>query len=444
MLPVLTKRPKLSLETIEFQDNDQFGVEMEAIYTKLQKKILDGGYLNYSTVEESEEVAMLSRLITARLGLKVDVVVDSAPAAILPFYSNKNHVFLNEFFRGDFTIRNQEKILRKSVGKAGTVNTQKARVGGIFSEYENLLFLNFHQLFQTLKLSVPEAVAVTLHELGHAFYACEYADRLDTNNQVLANVARELLSNKEKKDMVYVYREIEKVNPQITEEEVDKLINGNRVIAGYTWFRVVIGSVGSQMQNDKYSDTSFEQMADNFAARFGYGRQLLTALEKLHGHIGTIETSKNWMAFVNLMQLVHFFALAGITVFAIIGGAISLGVLVGVLTFLTLRVAGEDAKDYTYDELKVRYKRIRQEYVELLKNIKLPNDKLKNILADIDRMDRSIQETHRFNSLLSAIANFLFSGARDADRSIREQQLLEELSFNDLFVKSAQFKTIQE
>jgi len=444
MLPVLTKRPRLSLEMIEFQGNDQFGVEMEAIYAKLQKKILDGGYKTYGNVQDSEEVALLSRLITARLGLKVDIIVDSAPAAILPFYSNKNHVFLNEFFRGNFSIRNQEKILRKSVGKAGTVNTQKAKVGGIFSEYENLLFLNFHDLFETFKLSAPEVVAVTLHELGHAFYACEYADRLETNNQILANVARELMDNKEKKDMVYVYRELEKVNPKITEEEVDKLINGNRVIAGYTWFRAVVGSVASQMQNDKYSQSSFEQMADNFSSRWGYGRQLISALEKLHGHMGSPESSRGMLFFISMMQTLYFLVITTFAVFSLTIGAIPMALFLGIVSFAMLRLSGEDAKDYTYDELKIRYKRIRNEYVEMLKTLKLPKEALKDTLEDIERMDRSIQETHRFSSVLTAVANFIFSSARDADRSIREQQMLEELSFNDLFVKSAEFKTIQE
>lgn len=439
MLPLLKGKSRLSLEMIEYQSAD-FGSDMEAIVSRLQAKIEDKTYKNDGSIEDSAELRDFKRLIFSRLGLQVDVITDSAPAAVLPFYSNKNHVFLDEFFRGGFSIRGQEKILRKAQGKNGTVNTHKAKVSGIFSEYENLLYMNFYELFTTFKMTTPEVVAVTLHELGHAFYACEYADRLETNNQILANVALEMSSSKEKKDVVYVYRELQKVNPKTTEEEVDKLLYGNRVIAGYVWFRAVVGSVEGQMSNEKYSQTSFEQMADNFAARFGYGRQMLVAQEKMHGHLGSIETSKNWMAFVNFMQTLQFLGSIFFAGMAALSGMLPISLFMGVIAFLLLRMSGDDVKDYTYHELKVRYKRIRHEYVQVLKTIKLSDDKLTLILKDIERMDRSIQETHRFDTVLRVASNFIFKGDRDADRSIREQQLLEELVHSDLFVVSAKLK----
>jgi hypothetical protein len=212
------------------------------------------------------------------------------------------------------------------------------------------------------------------------------------------------------------------------------------VIAGYTWFRVVVGTVQEQMQNQTYSQTSFEQMADNFAARFGYGRQLLTALEKLHGHLGNIETSKGWMTFISLSQFIYFAGGLTATVMMAMTGAIPLALLAGLFSFAVLRFSGDDVRDYTYDELKFRYKRIRNEYVEMLKSLKLPKDKLQLILTDIERMDRAIQETHKFDTVLRTMANFIFKSARDADASITEQKLLEELAFNDFFVKAAQIK----
>lgn len=446
MLPVLTKKPSLrsmmgiATETIDFQ-NDNFGVELEAICTVIQKKILEGNP-SHSAVSQFPELTEMTKLIFDRLGLKVDIVTDSMPAAIMPFYSNKNHIFIDEFWRGNFSIREQDKILRQANGKKGTVNTAKARVGGLFSEYENILYVNFINLFKSLKVSAPEMAAIILHELGHAFYACEYADRLESTNQVLANVARELSSTRETKDMVYIFRELEKVNPKITEQEVDNLVNGNKVIAGYTWFRTIVGTVKSQMESTKYSETSFEQMADNFAARFKYGRQLITGLDKLHRAYGYPETSRPMIVFYNIMQTLTFMAYVGATVASVMFAMIPAAFLFAILSFVLLRTQGDDMRDYTYDELKVRYKRTRNEYVELLKNAKLPDEVVKTTLADLERMDRAVNSVHKFEPLLRVIANFIFADAKAADRAIREQQLLEELAFNDLFIKSAEFRTM--
>lgn len=441
-LPLLRKKTTISLEMIDFQD-DNFGSDLEVIITNIQRKVLEKIYKDSKEIADSKEVKDLISVIFKRTGLNFKVICHSALAAVLSFYSNKNHIFINEMFRGGFDITGQEKILRTAHNKKGTVSTKNATVDGIFSEYANLLYLNFYGLFGDLKLSVPEVVAVMLHEIGHAFYACEYSDRLETTNQTLQSVAEELNRKKDKADAVYIFRELKTVNPKTTEEEVDKLISGDKIIAGYTWFRVVVGSVEEQLQNKKYAETSFEQMADNFAARFKYGRQLITAVDKLHGHLGSIEKSPMWQSVNELMSLLTLIVptVACVYFFPI---SMPLSLLYGLVSFLVLRINGEDCKDYTYDELKIRYKRVRNQYVEFLKNLDIPNEYIKNTLNDIYIVDRTIDETRKYSTLLNSIANFIFSNARAANASIVEQQMLEELTFSDLFVKSAELKVLNK
>lgn len=439
-LPLLLKRPRVSLEMIDFQE-DNFGSDLELILAEIQKKVIQNVYKDGADVLAGREAKDLVTTIFDRTGLQFRLITHSSAAAVLPFYSNKNHIFLDELFRGGFAFAGQEKILRTANGKKGTVNAKKAVVGGIFSEYPNLLYLNFHKLFRDNKLSVPEVVAVLLHEVGHAFYACEYSDRLETTNQILQNVAEELNRKKDKASVVYIYRELKSVNPKVTEEEADKLVNGNRVIAGYTWFKVVVNSVEEQLQNKKYAETSFEQMADNFATRFKYGRQLILALEKLHGHLGTIDKNPLWQGVNELLSMLTFMipTIACVYFFPVM---LPISLLCGLVSFVVLRANGEDCKDYTYDELKIRYKRVRNQYIEFLKNLDVPNENIKNVLSDIYLMDRAVEETRKYNILLERIANFIFTSAREANNSIVEQQMLEELTFSDLFVKSAELKTL--
>ena len=433
---------KLAMEMIDFQLHDSFGSDLEMILSELQKKIIEKTYSSGSSIAESKEVRDIETLIFDRFGMKCKIQTNKLDAAILPFYSNRNHIFLNKFFRGNVSIKEQNSILKNANGKKGTVDLKKAKLGGIFSEYTNIVYMHFRNLFSEMKMSVPEVAAVLLHELGHGFYVCEYTDRLETTNQVLENAAKEITSKNDKKDLSYIYRELKSVNPKITEEETEKLLSGNKVIAGYTWFKVVVGTVEEQLLNCKYSETSFEQGADNFASRFNYGRELIQALDKLHTYYKTPEKNRGmnfYLSFSSLFSFVVFTVASAISVFT---GVIPVALLYGLLAFLVFRVTGEDYKDYTYDELKIRYKRIRNESVNLLKDLDLPSDRVEVILEDIRIADRAIDEAFKFSSPLSKIANFIFTPARHAKASITEQQLMEELAFNDLFVHSAELRTM--
>lgn len=439
-LPVLQSRKRISLEMIDFQSDD-FGRNAEMVVTELQKKILDNIYRSDDDIEDSKEVRDLINLIQERFGLKVTIICDSVVAAIIPFYSNKNHIFIDEMWRGNFNLKDQDKILKNANGVKGTVNRERATVGGLFSMYESKLFLNFTHLFRLFNMSVPEVVAVMLHELGHAFYMCEYSDRLETSNQVLQNVAQELGKKKSKANRTYVYRELSSVNSKVTAEEVDKLIDSNSIIAGVIWFRTIIGTVQDQTSNSKYSQSSSEQLADNFAARFKYNRQLITGLDKLHRVYGSIDKEPQWFPMMRLLEVIGFLVQVVATL-VIIPIMPPLAIFPALLSFIILRATGEDMKDYTYDDLKIRYKRARNEYIQLLKDNKIPVSEVKNILDDIYAMDKVISETHVYTGILSKVANFLFSKASAAKASIAEQQLLEELSMNDMFLASAKLRTL--
>jgi len=438
-LPLLRPRSKISLETIEYQ-NDNFGADMEQIVGSLQKKILDGIYNESSLIANSNEVRDLTNLIMERFGLLVKLTVDKSIAAVLPFYANKSHIFLNKFAHGIINIKSQNAQLNNAHGKKGTVNLQKARVGGWFSECENLLFINFEFLFKQYKLTPSETVAIILHELGHAFTTFEYSDRLETANQVLQDVAKEVTGKKTKADKVYIYRQLKTVNSNITEMEVDKLISGSKIIGDVTWFKVVTGTVTDQLTNDAYSQTSSEQMADNFVSRFGYYRSFISGYEKTNS-LDELEKSRSVIRMQAITDTVFFMI---VSLLAVVSFPVSTFafILSSSTAYVLLRTSGEDYKDYTYDELKLRYKRVRNEAVNRLKDMKCPPEVARPILDDIYFMDKIISETFRFSSPLKKMANFLFSSARDAKDSINEQQLLEELAMNDLFIASTELRIL--
>lgn len=429
------KRP-FALEMIKHQ-TDTFGADIEAQMTTLHAKIRSKT-MSVSELDSSPEIKELIRLVKKRLGLKITFITDSGLAAVLPFYSNKNHIFLDQWFRGEFSIKEQDAVLRGSKSGKGTVDTENAVVTGIFSEYEVPVLFNFNEMFTGWGITPGEATGILLHELGHAFEACEYSDRLSTTNQVLESVAK-AINGKKPGAAEYVYKELQVVNPKVTAEQVDTLVNGNKVIAGVTWFKVVIGSVDAQLTNNAYDATAFEQLADGLASRFGYGRQVMTGLDKLHISSGSEEKSRS----VRVFALLYEVLVTGIALFVLITtSSILIGALVAALLYFIFRVSGSAKLDMTYDELKDRYKRIRNDSVDLLKSPSLPKATVKGILDNIYTMDNIIKNTYPAPSIWKSVSDFVFTDNRNAAASIAEQKLLEELTFNDLFVKSAELKTL--
>lgn len=426
------------LEMISFQKDD-FGSRLESIITQLSVKIRDNTYPSSVNLNKVDEVRELTSVISSRLKMQVTINTDLYLAAIIPFYPNRHHIFLDNFFQG-INIRDQNRILDRKDVQHGTVNIEKAILGGIFSEYVNEVFMDFRTLVKDLMMSPPEVTAILLHELGHGFDACEFSDRIERNNQVVAEVFRHISDRNDKSDMAYVYKELRRVSNDITEKEVEDLIKGTRIVAGYTWFKVCIGSIQSQMLEDTYDKTSFEAASDSFAVRFGYGRALSTGLEKLHASQRWMKDPKYGQAFSYLIVIMFTIGMvvAGAALFA--SSHIIIATYVTVILLSAFRLSGSDVKYMEYDELKVRYGRIRNDIIEMLKRSAMDDARMKETILSIKELDILIDSIPTHSTFLGDIADFVFSSAKGAARAVKEQQLQEKLISNDLFLKSSELK----
>lgn len=429
-----------SLETIDFQ-KDNFGGDIEALVTVLLDEVRSGA--SASQLMKSQTLRDLEVLIKKRLGLSVSIITNSDLASVLPFYSNKNHIFINKYWRGNFDIKDQTKFLKENVSRQGTVDLAKAKVGGIFAEYKVTVNINFHALAESIQLTPAEITGVILHELGHAFGVCEYSDRLESINIALSNIAFSVM-NKKEKDLKYVYRELKSVNDKVTEADVEELFSENRVVAGAKWFNVIIGTVRSNLGNDAYDQTGFEYLADSFVTRFGYGKQTVVALDKLHRFMGDPAKSASLNQTLQVFALLNFIILLAIiigilcTSITLIPLAAYFCLIFGLLFF----ASGDGVRDMTYDDLKQRYIRVRNNIIERLKSKEIQGEEAKVLLDDIDMIDAMIKETYDTRTVWNKLSNIVFKTNRQASNSIQEQQLLEELASNSIFVQAAKFNYI--
>lgn len=449
MTAILRARPTLSMEMIDFQ-NDDFGIKIEQQFAEIINKWSNKTY-KQRDLKDCVEIKKIIQLTEDRTGLKISISIWAGMlAGVVPLYTSKNHIFVDKFWRsqGGYDIPDQAKFIKSIGQEKGYVDLQKARVSGFYSTYTNKIYLYLPGLIDNNKLTPAEMAAVYLHELGHAYEACEYASRWSSTNQVLANITQEILKNKNKADKAYIYRELKTINDKITDGDVQDIVDG-KTVAGPLLFGSLFSEVGHQLRNGKYDQTSFEMLADNFATRFGYGRALVTALDK----VTASGYEKSWKSY-SLLWFMHTFlaVVFGGTVIALTMFILSApGLLATVVSFIGLLIyglyfyliavlSGESFKDYTYDQLKIRYKRIRNQLVEMLKETDLSAEEIQPILADIYTIDNSINSTLTYKHPLTGIMNLINPADNRASKSIQAQQLMEELAHSDLFLKSAQLR----
>lgn len=432
-----------ALEMIYLQ-NREFGQKIQAILSVLKDKILQGVYHSERIVRDSKELKHLSKLIFDERGMRVEFVTHGPLAAVLPFYINKHHIFIPQWFRGLFEIKDQEVAMANFLNKKGSVDREKAKLSGIFSQYTTKVFMNYTELFKGMEFTTAEVTAILLHELGHAFYIFEYSDRIDSTNQILAKVADHLATEKDNPNQEYVYTELKKLKPDIDQQELEKLCSGNRIIAGWRWYKFVVEMDNQhdrhQLRDYTYDRTTFEMLADNFAARFGYGEELLVALDKLHTSGNDPQKYLGWLVMWQII-VAGYFAMSVFAMFAALSSNFVLAAFVGFLIYAQIFAEKEDSREYTYDDLRLRYKRVRQQFVEMLKDLQLSKEEVKDVLDNIATADKLISETYEYRNLFAAIGNLFSSDARYAKSSISEQQMLEVMANNDLFIEAAKLRT---
>ena len=448
-MTTLRYRPTLSrlgLEMIDYQ-KDGFGKTLENFFKQIESDINGREFRKRKELQDSDYPAQLEKLVFNRFGLKLIVTMDTTCAgAIMPYYANNQHIlaanWLREWLDDEVSFN---KIRKDIANKTGTVDLKKAKLGGIFSVYVHQCWLDVYGMVIDLGLTPAQIAAIVLHEIGHAFTFYEYADRLTRTNQVMLDLTEHLFSKKEK-DLNYVYAEVKKIT-DITKEEAEVIASDNRIIAGVKLSRIYVKAVGSALPDDKYNDTSSEQLADMFASRFGMGRDLIQALESIYKIHGGAADHKKGVGrfFLYLFTFIAEMALPALIFMYCFPISVPLGLALGSLLLILLTYnSGDAVRDMTYDDLKQRYIRVRQEYISAVKDKDLDIETLKSHIDRLDTIDKIIADMKPFKGYLNMVSNIVFSVNRNAKNDIELQQLVENLAHNDLFLMSAKFRTVNQ
>lgn len=427
----------LSIETIDFQSNS-FGKELEMVF----QNILDEK-LNNKKLAKCEQKTTLESIIKKYTNLNIDIVLDSDQVACvyLPVV-HRNHLFFHNHFRDFYEMKDTLEMFKKVKESQDkhTVNIKTSKVTGIFSEMKTEIHISVNVLKQ-IGMNGAEITAITLHEIGHLFTLFEYMNRQHSTNQVLAGVVRSV-TNKDSiqtREMIF-----EQAGVLIggNKDSLKELVNQEDLsIVSTIIFTKNIEFIKSELGTEAYDFTTCEQLADQYAARQGYGRELITALDCFSKAWNVTEASRIGSFYACFVDVVTFVGYISIGIFTLMINPLFASIC-AFLIFLRLWTAGSSNQDFTYDILKTRYLRIKEQLIQRLKDKNISSEENVLLIKDIKIIDSVISRTYEIHLPIDRLVDYMFSKDHSVKASIELQRKLESLAMNDFFLKSAELKAI--
>lgn len=441
-----------SLEQIYFQNNDPFKGDIiklvNSIFSAMDSKVVKN---NTDIIKNSTFGKDLVKLIKDRFNLSMeldDSLSNLLPAAIIPFSSDYllstkgvnrfSSSFFSELFASNNILgrlrtieKERSDIYKRINNRKGFIDFKNARVGGYLADVKHYLIINFYTL-RGDGLTAEEVAAVIVHEIGHAFDGMSVHYKMHTSNSAIMDTLNQLNDNKTEK-AIYTFKRT--FGPKDLEEA--KLSKDSNVTDFYGPLAVrYMKELGSTIHNAKYDETNFEAMADSFAVRMGFGKDIVSGLDRMYSKYGISPSNSRMFYYILFMVELLMFILI-----LVLGGLFGLIVMTLVFAFFS----GTHLKDFTYDIPYDRFNRIRNGIISNLKDRRLPKEYVEELLTQLNYIDGILNSSKGFKgykSVYNYIADIIKPNARESVEYIALQQTIENSLNNNLFQKSAQLRVI--
>lgn len=360
------------------------------------------------------------------LNVVFDLTTDYGPAVIPPSV-DRNNVLVNAMDKNFISSSDGLRMIEQAGGfLRGNVNLRLGRVGGIFSEIVNKIMLPVSMFTKSVSglgkfdLTPRELAAAVLHECGHIFCYFEFISRTVTTNQVLAGMSKALdgVSTQIEREAVFI---TVKKRMNLRDLDVAELSKTNKSkVADVIVVSNIVKEARAELGSNIYDMTSWEALSDQFANRFQAGRDLVTALDKIHRSQFNISNR----------HISVFLAVEALKI---------------TLLFIALPVAMMmvlfDTPDRSYDTPKDRFRRIRNDLVEQLKNKELPKETVARMQEDIATIDAVMAPMEDRRQWFGVLAEQWPSLRKQRNQKLLQQEL-EALAVNELFEKAAHLRTL--
>lgn len=433
-----------ALESIQFQKSDLFNEITLCIKSMRNLRVV-----NRQGVYEGVEITELANVISKRTGLSFTFVDNGYGfTAYTPILNQ--HIFdetnagrtysQSQQIDHHYTVRKTMEAMNTNILQ-GTVSLKESKVTGFFSQVKCFMSIPRFMLNDKSYLD-EELAALTLHEIGHSFTSFEYLSRTVSTNQALGLMQRAMDKTTSYEDRKIIFAHAVQAEKIKLDADAQKLLLGD--ITPETMTMIVINqqieACKSELGASVYDVVSCEYLADQFAARHGAGRHLISVLDKFAQRGGAPVSLGYVNASMSSMMVASMIGLGGLPL---------AGLVVAVMS--ALLISGSWAYDsskydtgFIYDNDYTRMNRIKHQMVERIKDPACPPDEKKFILSYIEEVEPMIKKYKGQNDvkLKNRIA-FFFSKKHKYDFEFKAfQKDLEELGNNDLFIMSEKLKNL--
>lgn len=358
-------------------------------------------------------------------------------AYVVPPDINKNHPLIIDWLKHFHENGESLKLLRKlkATKLTGYVDRVKGKVSGVFSDLEAKIGLNlgcFYKQHNGVKLTSEEVTAIFLHECGHLFGWYELVANQMTTNQALRAVKETFLKSNDKKLRIDILKELGDVLGADVKDVnmVAETVKDESGLAAVV-LKTNVDAMRSELGSNIYDQRGFEYLADQYAVRMGAGVHIATGLDKLYKSGWHPSYRSTFIHLItSVLDVVSFVFLSFVTW--------------GAWPLICLLIGDpiENGETMFYDRPGERFARVRRELIDSLKQSKLPKDVVKRIVEDIKVIEGIESNVKDRWSIGAAIYGYIFPSAKRARKQISDQQLLENLANNSLYVSAAELSVI--
>ena len=419
---MLKSKLAMSFEAVAFQVNPTLFTEIALIFGELRK-------LANPTTKDIQKTN-LTKLLKSELNLNINPQIDPATypnAYVMPPALNKNHPLVTEWFRHAKGDADALAGISANGGMFfGTVNLNTGRIDGPIANVECDLWVTVG-LLQNKIFTDQEIAAIFLHEIGHIEVYFEFVCHAVSTNYILAELSRAWSKSDSQVKRIQLIRDAQKAM-KIAELDPEKLAEENKVdVVQTVLLSKSIDATRTELGSQIYDMRAWEQLSDQFATRFGAGRDLATALDKIMRWSGH-ESYRGTAMFV-VIEAIKFIAWLGMMFI----GLIPLAALI-LLYNPNVKI---------YDEPGERIQRIRQQLILRLKDNTLSKDYRQSLLDDVECLDQIVEPINDRRGILELFWTAVIPGGRYEYNQQKFQQELEALALNDLFLQSAKLKALK-
>ena len=416
--------PMRHLKNIDTEVYKRFGIKIKHTYSQ--------SALYGVLVTSPKKHSVLKDNVVANYNTLNTLVKNRVQTRKNEYIHNSDSDQLNMFIGFNKSIKALDQTMRQEGVK---IDLQKAYIHNLPSDYIGFLVSNLSKLVTEFSATSEELTAILLHEVGHAFTHIEYTYRTVRDTVVVMDTIRD---NIEKNN----------TSPKKALRLAYERINGDKKSVSKSNESSIFIKISQQIlepRTNDYSQINSEQLADQFASRFGLGLAVVSILDKFpKDDLVLISLFKNVLLLstiyycIGAIQFIGTFSLVTLVGLGIISIAVNTIVCFLVFSaivklFSTLATQG-GTSGAVYDTNIRRYQRIKNDIIRQIRNSNLPKAAIKvymDSIKTIDTIIKGLGDDEKI-SIIDKVYRVVFRRPKELLENRQIDQLIEDLSENEV------------